>query len=124
MLYAVTCAVGESRYVRAMTGDQMSARLLGSIEAAAIFPLAARLRETNAVLFASANGLPPIVALAEIRRALKYSPNAPQLVFWLTYQLIRAGDMAQAAKTLARLWRLAPDWPQTALAQRLFDEAS
>lgn len=123
ILYAVTSAIGESRYVEAMSANTMSARLLGSIEAAAIFPLAARIRETNAVLFASANKVPPMIALMEVRRGLKQAPNSPQLVFWLTYQLIRDGDMAQAEKTLRRLWRLAPDWPQTGLVQDIFEAA-
>lgn len=122
VLYAASSLRAEIIFARALAERSQSAVLLGTIRAAAIFPLEARIREANARLHASFGRVPPSVALIELRRALEAAPNSPQLLYLLGRQQLRAADPAGALETLGRMRRLAPDWPETARLHAMIEQ--
>ena len=123
LMFAVAGVIGEIRHVEALKSREMSSILLGNIRASAIFPFPARIREANAALHAMMGGVPPLVALIELRRALLHAPNSPVLHFWLAYHRIRIGDLIGASETLAKLKSIGPDWPQTKLVEGWLEAA-
>lgn len=123
MMFSMAGAIGETLHIRALKSPEMSSILLGGIRASTLFPFPARIREANASLHAMMGGVPPMIALIEIRRALSHAPNSPALLFWLVYHRIRVGDLIGAEETLEKLKSIGPDWPQTKLLQRWLNAA-
>lgn len=117
LMFATAGAIGESRFTEALKSREMSSILLGTIRASAVFPFPPRIREANAALHAMMGGVPPMVALIELRRALLHAPNSPVLHFWLAYHRIRIGDLEGASETFVKLQSIGPDWPQTKLVE-------
>lgn len=123
IVYAADAARGEVLYREALRQSELSGVLVGTLRAAAVHPLSARIRESNAAFYGQFGQLMPHVALLELRRALHDSPNQPGLLALLTVTLLRTGDTAQARETASRLALVAPDWPPAvALRTYLFPE--
>lgn len=121
LFHAVVSGVAEHRYRAAMAAGDWAA----VTRAARLWPLSARLREAAATLPAMRDDVPPAVALAALRRELRFRPHEPKLRFWLAYQCWRAGDADCAALNFFTLEHLAGDWPQTImLAALLFASAA
>jgi hypothetical protein len=95
--------------------------VLAALRSAAVFPLEPRIRTMSASVV-GIMGLPPLVAMLEIRRALEQSPNAPRLLFWRAIQQMRDGDPIGSSEAIARLYELVPDWAPTKRLEELFAE--
>ncbi len=124
VLYAVNFATAASLRTRALTSGPHLSSFFELTQAAAIFPLNREARQTEALLWASADWAPPEMALAALHRALASDPYSPRLGFWIVYQLARAGRWDEAWAWFYVVEARAPVWPQTDYLRQLLQENS
>jgi hypothetical protein len=119
MMFALAQAIAEARLTEALSSMELSVKVWRALQADALFPFSPAIREVNASFALDADGIPPLIALMELRRALALSGNAPLLRQRLVLARLTYGDREGARESAEDFAQRFPHLPNSKLLLEL-----
>lgn len=106
-------ATAETRLMASLRSPELSVKVWEALRAEALFPFSPAIREVNAHQAVSALGMPPLIGLLTLRRALAQAPNNPALLLKLIAARLAMGDGQGARETAELFVARFPRLPET-----------